>query len=83
MSAVQLTERQLGILAALKECDGPATAAQVRDQFDTDSDARGAAQTLRRLRDDLGMVAGPTPEGAWSLTRRGRDKLRRSALVTA
>lgn len=83
MSAVQLTERQLGILHALKKCDPAAVAADVAHAFDEESDPRGAAQTLRRLRDDLGMVVGPDEDGLWRLTRRGRDKVRRTAPVPA
>lgn len=70
-----LTDRQESVMRALDSVERPAPAAAVAEALEPGSDPRGAAQTLRRLRDTFDLVTNGAD--GWSFTKRGAAKVRR------
>lgn len=73
---IELSERQQTVvksLATLKKSSprGTAVTASVIAS-DLGVDSRGVGQTLRRLRDQLGVVEGPDSDGGYKFTSKGR-----------
>lgn len=74
--SVELSPRQLTALDAVYHAtsDNPATAKMVAEAIEPGSDARGAAQTLRRMPEFVTRQE----DGTYKLTRKGKNLVQKS-----